>query len=137
MYGLAWLTGVCNKNINVGLSNFFANKNPHNYEDDMSTVRVMAHEIGHLFGGIHSKECENNPNHGMLGTRMTWGNFSSCNLERMRNHLANIPNERRHECIRCYINDQILPNFVKMERKINKRTRIIEKTYLGSSACIK
>ena len=88
--GISYRWGLCKKETNIGLSRMFTNILGSSEKEDADTINIMAHEIGHLFGGGHTPHIK-----GQKGTLMTYDsfpfrNFTLQNLKTMRTHLNNI-----------------------------------------------
>ena len=91
--GIADRFGMCNKYANAGLSRMLTNgRGTTDDESDDFTIKVMAHEVGHLFGAGHPTETRKP---GKKGTIMTSDidvhlNFTTPNLKTMRAHLKRV-----------------------------------------------
>ena len=87
--GVSYRFGLCDKDLNVGLSRMLTNWGTYE-ETEEYTIKIMAHEIGHLFGGGHPTPKEGQKGTIMTHERCTNRNFTLPNLKTMRAHLHKI-----------------------------------------------
>ena len=88
--GISYQSGLCDKDVNVGLSRMLTSWGSYEEETDEFTIKIMAHEIGHLFGGGHPTPIEGQKGTIMTHDRCTYMNFTLSNLKTMRAHLHKI-----------------------------------------------